>query len=60
MRYNAALVCLCANVTRQEIQAAAKKEKITDLYKKGMCQWCRSCREEIEEILEELIQDEND
>ena len=60
MRRNADLVCLCANVTRQEIQAAAKKETITDLYEKGMCQWCRSCREEIEEILEALIQGEND
>ena len=56
MRYNPDLVCLCANITHQEIVAAAEKDSITELYEKGMCCWCRGCKEEIEEILEDFIQ----
>ena len=60
MRYNADLVCVCADITRQEIQEAARQDKMADLYEAGMCQWCQSCKEEIEEILEEeLIQDDD-
>ena len=60
MRYNADLVCVCADITRQAIQEAARQDKMADLYEVGMCQWCQSCKAEIEEILEaELIQDDD-
>ena len=61
MRYNSDLVCVCADITRQEIQAAARKDALAELYEMGMCCWCRGCKEEIEEILEqELIQANDD
>lgn len=60
MRYDPDLVCLCANITRQEIQEAASSDSLTQLYEKGMCCWCRGCKEEIEEILEELMQNKDD
>lgn len=61
MKYDPNLICLCANITRQEIQEAAQKDEMASLYEKGLCCWCRSCKEEIEEILkEELIQDSED
>ena len=58
MRHDPDLICICADITRQQIQEAARQDNLADLYKSGMCQWCQSCKEEIEEILEEeLIQD---
>ena len=58
MKHNPDLICLCANITRQEIEEAAQRGSMTALYERGMCCWCRGCKEEIEEILKEgLIQD---
>ena len=43
------------------IQEAAREDRMKELYESGMCQWCQSCKEEIQEILEEeLIHDAED
>lgn len=53
MRYNPELVCLCAEVTRQQIQDHLEKNDLTSLYTHGMSQYCGSCRDEINEIIKE-------
>ena len=61
MRYNPDLICVCADITREMIQEAAREDRMKELYESGMCQWCQSCKEEIQQILEEeLIHDAED
>ena len=55
MRHEPDLICICADITRQEIQDAVRQDKMSELYEAGMCQWCQSCKEEIQEILEEEL-----
>ena len=54
------IVCLCIGISEKEIEDAARNEKLADLYKKGMCQTCGSCREDIKNILEDLKQEWDD
>lgn len=54
------IICVCAGITESEIEVAAKCDKVADLYCRGMCQSCGSCREDVEKIVSDFIQDEDD
>jgi len=54
------IICLCLGITEEDIRDAANREKLASLYQKGMCQACGSCREDVKNILEDLIQDDED
>lgn len=45
------------NISADEIKEAAESGTLNDLYEEGLCQYCGSCREDITNILKDLIQD---
>ena len=49
------LVCYCAGLTLGEIEAAAEKDELHFLYEEGLSQYCGSCREDVKNILQNLI-----
>ena len=54
------IVCLCLGISEEEIRDAVARDTLARLYQKGMCQSCGSCREDVKNILEDLIQDDDD
>jgi bacterioferritin-associated ferredoxin len=54
------IVCVCLGISEDQIKEAASKDMLAALYQMGMCQACGSCREEVKNILENLIQDDED
>ena len=54
------IICVCAGISESEIEDAAKNGEVAELYNRGMCQWCGSCREDVEKIVSDLIQDDDD
>jgi bacterioferritin-associated ferredoxin len=52
------IICLCLDISEEEIRDFAKRDDLAALYQKGMCQSCGSCREEVKNILEDLIQED--
>ena len=49
------LVCFCTGLTLLEIREAAEKEELHFLYDEGLSQYCGSCREDVKNILQDLI-----
>ena len=54
------IVCLCLGITEEVIRNAVDQDELAKLYQRGMCQSCGSCREDVKNILEDLIQDDDD
>lgn len=54
------IVCICLGISEDQIRDAILNDSLANLYQKGMCQACGSCREDVKNILEELIQEDED
>ena len=54
------IICLCLGISEKEIRDAAEQDTLADLYQKGMCQSCGSCREDVKNILEDIIEEDDD
>ena len=48
-------ICFCASISLIEILNACKTDDLMELYALGMTQYCGSCREEVEEIIEKNL-----
>lgn len=54
------IVCVCANISEDDIVEHAKLNRLAELYEQGMCGFCGSCRDDIEEILEDNLYNDDD
>ena len=54
MRYDPDLVCICAKVKRCKIVHAIRNGTLGKLRSEGLSQYCGSCEDVVDELVEEL------
>ena len=54
------IICYCTSVTKFDIKHAVKNESLNELYRLGMTSCCGSCRHEVSELIEDLLEKNED